>query len=102
MRTRDAFLQKNFEACSSRGRTKQDEESVGFFFEQGPWLLQKTLSMFIVKVPEGWVVTCSGAMRGKSGLRKGEVWVTPSRGNSRESATERIPPMSVGKGEMVR
>tara|TARA_Y100000739_G_C20324914_1_gene336146 strand:+ start:476 stop:613 length:138 start_codon:yes stop_codon:yes gene_type:complete len=39
--------------------------------------------------------------RGKSGLHRKECWITSSRGNPRESATENIPP-NLGKGEKVR
>jgi hypothetical protein len=40
---------------------------------------------------------------GKSGLRRTRCWVTPSPGDGKESATERIPPrIARGKGEMVR
>ena len=48
-------------------------------------------------------------LRGKSGHRRARWSVTPTRGNPRESATEKTPPKSgaaaepqAGKGEMVR
>ncbi len=47
--------------------------------------------------------------RGKSELQRAGCSVTRSRGNAKESATEKIPPyelaaapISLGKGEMVR
>ena len=43
--------------------------------------------------------------RGKSGLHRAKRWVTPTRSNPRESATESKPPafmkVKVGKGETV-
>ena len=40
---------------------------------------------------------------GKSELRRAGCWVTPSGGNSKDSATESKPPAaSAGKGETVR
>src|SRR5262249_30322207 len=38
---------------------------------------------------------------GKSGLRRAERWVIPSRGDPKERATEMTPPAQAGKGEMV-
>ena len=39
---------------------------------------------------------------GKSGLRRARRWITSSGGDPRDSATERSPPASAGKGERVR
>ncbi len=39
--------------------------------------------------------------RGKSGLRRARWWVTPTRGDPRDSATENRPPAQAGKGETV-
>ena len=39
--------------------------------------------------------------RGKSGLHRAERQVTPGGRKSMESATEKIPPIDLGKGEMV-
>ena len=46
----------------------------------------------------------SGARRGKSGLRRAGCWLTASRGDSKDSATENRPPapQGAGKGETVR
>jgi len=45
---------------------------------------------------------CGGeTRRGKSGLHRAGRSVTPTEGNLRESATEKKPPASAGKGEMV-
>src|SRR3954453_11516730 len=44
------------------------------------------------------------ALRGKSGLHRAGWWVTPTRGNPRDSATENRPPSGPGpggKGETV-
>src|SRR4051812_25749355 len=45
------------------------------------------------------------ACRGTSGLQRARWWVTPTRGNPRESATENRPPLLApvrrGKGETV-
>src|SRR5690348_11415766 len=41
-----------------------------------------------------------GAARGKSGLHRAGRWVTPSRGDPKESATERHSRLG-GDGEMV-
>ena len=45
-------------------------------------------------VRRGWAgrATAWGDSRGRSGLRRAGWWVTPTRGNPRESATERKPP----------
>jgi len=40
--------------------------------------------------------------RGKSELRRAGCWVTPSKGDFKESATEIKPPVLTGKGETVR
>ena len=40
--------------------------------------------------------------RGKSGLQRAGCQVTPGGCESMESAAENIPPVSAGKGEMVR
>ena len=40
-------------------------------------------------------------IRGKSGLQRAGRQVTPGRRESTESATENIPPINFGKGEMV-
>ena len=39
--------------------------------------------------------------RGKSGLHRAGRQVTPGRCKPTESATESIPPILIGKGEMV-
>src|SRR3954467_223620 len=39
---------------------------------------------------------------GKSGLHRAGCWLTASRGDSRDSATEKRPPAKAGKGETVR
>ena len=39
---------------------------------------------------------------GKSGLHRAESQITSGRREPTESATDNIPPASVGKGEMVR
>ena len=46
----------------------------------------------------------SGGRRGKSGLRRAGCWLTASRGDSKDSATENRPPapQGAGKGETVR
>ena len=49
----------------------------------------------------------AGPCRGRSGLRRAGCWLTASRGDPQESATERKPPMAglrarTGKGERVR
>src|SRR3954468_9081254 len=57
----------------------------------------------------GWpgdrVGTPSGWRRGRSGLHRARWWVTPTRGDPRESATENRPPPTApaggGKGETV-
>ena len=41
-------------------------------------------------------------VRGKSGLHRAGRQVTPGRRESTESATESIPPIFFGKGEMGR
>ena len=41
-------------------------------------------------------------VRGKSGLHRAGRQVTPGSRESTESATESIPPIFFGKGEMVR
>ena len=53
--------------------------------------------------PDGRVGTF-GSRRGKSGLHRARWWVTPTRGDPRDSATERRPPpirfgRAGGKGE---
>lgn len=64
----------------------------------------------------GWSLAAGGPARrvgtvaagGKSGLDRARWWVTPTRGDPRESATETRPPMAYsyavgsGKGEKVR
>ena len=40
--------------------------------------------------------------RGKSGLHRARCQVTPGRREPTESAAENKPPVSIGKGEMVR
>ena len=40
-------------------------------------------------------------IRGKSGLQRAGRQVTPGRRESTDSATENIPPINFGKGEMV-
>ena len=42
------------------------------------------------------------AARGKSGLHRAGCWLTASRGDPKESATENKPPRKGGKGETVR
>jgi hypothetical protein len=58
----------------------------------------------------GWATASytSCVRRGKSGLHRAAWWVTPTRGNPRDSATENRPPAapagngrSAGKGETV-
>ena len=51
----------------------------------------------------------AGPVRGTSGLHRARCWVTPSRGDPQDSATESRPPMAsglrtrrTGKGETVR
>ena len=49
----------------------------------------------------------AGSCRGRSGLRRAGCWLTASRGDPQDSATERKPPMAglrvrTGKGERVR
>ena len=49
----------------------------------------------------------AGPCRGRSGLRRAGCWLTASRGDPQDSATERKPPMAglrarTGKGERVR
>ena len=39
--------------------------------------------------------------RGKSGLHRARCQVTPGKRKLTESATENIPPILIGKGEMV-
>ena len=53
----------------------------------------------------GWVAAGpKGFRRGKSGLQRAGCWLTASRGDSKESATENKPPSvsAGGKGETVR
>ena len=43
----------------------------------------------------------SGSIRGTSGLHRARCWVTPSRGDSQDSATENRPPMAMRSSERV-
>ena len=43
----------------------------------------------------------AGIARGKSGLHRAGRQVTPGRRKSTESATEKIPPILIGKGDKV-
>ena len=57
--------------------------------------------------PGGRVPGCEAPVRGTSGLHRARCWVTPSRGDPQDSATESRPPMApvrrcTGKGETVR
>ena len=47
--------------------------------------------------PGGRVRARKGPGRGTSGLRRAGCWVTPSRGDSQDSATEKRPPMGDGQ-----
>ena len=52
-------------------------------------------------------VAIAAPFRGRSGLRRAGCWLTASRGDPQDSATERKPPMAgprarTGKGEKVR
>jgi len=45
--------------------------------------------------PAGWPRTgCTHPVRGTSGLHRAWCWVTPSRGDPQDSATESRPPMA--------
>ncbi len=57
--------------------------------------------------PGGRVPGRKAPVRGTSGLHRARCWVTPSRGDPQDSATESRPPMApvrrcTGKGETVR
>ena len=72
--------------------------------------LQKSNQIVITKDPQypslkvypgkEWI-ELSTKLEGKSGLQRAGRQVTPGRRESTDSATENIPPINFGKGEMV-
>ena len=49
--------------------------------------------------PDGRVIRLRSRCRGTSGLHRAGRWVTPTRSNPRESATESRPPRASGRGK---